>query len=137
MAGYRKQKLEAQIRRIVGTVLLTDIKDPRIGFVTVTSVKLSRDYSYADIMVSVIGDEKDVRKTMMGLESARKYIQSKVAKNIQTRVLPQVRFHIDTSIREGIEMVGKLEDLEKEGSQEQHTDVAKESDDDGEQRGNA
>lgn len=117
MAGYRKQKLEAQIRRIVGTVLLTDIKDPRIGFVTVTSVSLSKDYSYADIMVSVIGDEKDARKTMMGLESARKYIQSRVAKNIQTRVLPQIRFHIDTSIREGVDMVAKLEELEKEESE--------------------
>ncbi len=114
MAGYRKQKLEAQIQRIVGTVLLTEIKDPRVGFVTVTGVNLSKDYSYADIMVSVIGDEKEVKKSLMGLESARKYIQYRVGKNIQLRVLPQIRFHVDTSIKDGVEMVARLEKIERD-----------------------
>jgi len=114
MAGYRKQKLEAQIQRIVGDVLLTEIKDPRVGFVTVTGVNLSKDYSYADVMVSVIGDEKEVKKSLMGLESARKYIQYRVGKSIQLRVLPQIRFHIDTSIKEGVEMVARLEQIQKD-----------------------
>jgi len=114
MAGYRKQKLEAQIQRIVGDVLLTEIKDPRVGFVSVTGVNMSKDDSYADVMVSVIGDDKDVKKSLMGLESARKYIQYRVGKSIQLRVLPQIRFHIDTSIKEGVEMVARLEQIQKD-----------------------
>ena len=69
--AYRKEKLEEQIKRIVSELLIREIKDPRIGFATITGVELSKDYSQAKIGVSVLGDPRDLRKTMEGLQSAR------------------------------------------------------------------
>ena len=114
--GFRKQKLEAQIKKLVGTLIVTEIKDPRIGFVTVTHVDLSKDYAYADVHVSVLGDDNDKKITLQGLQSARGFIQYKVGKALRIRTIPEIRFHLDTSIEKGVDMVNLLEKLEKESA---------------------
>jgi ribosome-binding factor A len=114
--SFRKQKLETQIKKLVGTLIVTEIKDPRIGFVTVTNVELSKDYAYADVYVSVLGDDNDKKKTLMGLQSARGFIQYRVGKALSIRTIPEIRFHLDTSIEKGVDMVNLLEKLEKESS---------------------
>ncbi len=118
MAGYRKQKLEGEILRIIGDSLLKEIKDPRIGFATVTRVTINRDYTIADVGISVIGDEKEKRKSIAGLESAAGFIQHIVGKALKMRNTPRIRFHLDTSIEEGIRMVDVLNKLEEEESGE-------------------
>jgi ribosome-binding factor A len=115
MATFRKEKLEELIRRIVADSLIKEIKDPRIGFTTVTRVKLSRDFSIVDIWVSVIGSEKDKKDTMFGIESATGFMQHILGKNIRLRIVPRIKFHLDESIEKGIKMVDMLEDLNKEG----------------------
>ncbi len=112
--GFRKQKLETQIKKLVGTLIVTEIKDPRIGFVTVTNVELSKDYAYADVYVSVLGDDNTKAKSLAGLQSARGFIQFRVGKALSIRTNPEIRFHLDTSIEEGVDMVNLLEKLEKE-----------------------
>ncbi|MCX8125416.1 MAG: 30S ribosome-binding factor RbfA [Spirochaetes bacterium] len=114
--SFRKQKLETQIKKLVGTLIVTEIKDPRIGFVTVTNVELSKDYAYADVYVSVLGDENDKKRTLAGLQSARGFIQYRVGKALSIRTIPEIRFHLDTSIEKGVDMVNLLEKLEKESS---------------------
>lgn len=114
--GFRKQKLETQIKKLVGTLIVTEIKDPRIGFVTVTNVELSKDYAYADVYVSVLGDENTKKKSLAGLQSARGFIQYRVGKALSIRTIPEIRFHLDTSIEEGVDMVNLLKKLEKESS---------------------
>ncbi|MDY6933592.1 MAG: 30S ribosome-binding factor RbfA [Spirochaetota bacterium] len=114
MPGYRKERLEELIKRVVADTLLKDIKDPRIGFVTVTRVKLSRDYTNAEIWVSVIGDEKDRKNSLYGLRSASGYIQYHIGKSIRLKNTPRLKFHIDTSIEEGVDMIDHLDKLEKE-----------------------
>lgn len=114
--SFRKQKLETQIKKLVGTLIVTEIKDPRIGFVTVTNVELSKDYAYADVYVSVLGDDNDKKKTLLGLQSARGFIQYRVGKALSIRTIPEIRFHLDTSIEKGVDMVNLLEKLEKESS---------------------
>lgn len=114
--SFRKQKLETQIKKLVGTLIVTEIKDPRIGFVTVTNVELSKDYAYADVYVSVLGDDNDKKKTLAGLQSARGFIQYRVGKALSIRTIPEIRFHLDTSIEKGVDMVNLLEKLEKESS---------------------
>lgn len=114
--SFRKQKLETQIKKLVGTLIIMEIKDPRIGFVTVTNVELSRDYAYADVYVSVLGDDNDKKKTLLGLQSARGFIQYRVGKALSIRTTPEIRFHLDTSIEKGVGMVNLLEKLEKESS---------------------
>jgi ribosome-binding factor A len=110
MAGFRKKKLEELMKRIIGDTLLKDIKDPRIGFASVYRVDLSSDYSVADIYVSVIGDKKQKRKTLAGLDAAKGYIRYHIGKSVKLRNIPGLRFHIDDSIEEGMKLVDLIED---------------------------
>ncbi len=99
--AYRREKLEEQIKRIVSELLIREIKDPRIGFATITGVELSKDYSQAKIGVSVLGDPRELRKTMEGLNSALPYIQHRTGKALGIRVIPKLSFFPDSSIADG------------------------------------
>ena len=109
--AYRKQKVEELIRRIVSEALIKEIQDPRIGFVTITSVNVSKDYAHADIGVSVLGSPKELRNAMFGLRSAQGYIQRILNKGMRMRQVPRIRFKLDPSIFEGVRMVDFLEHL--------------------------
>jgi ribosome-binding factor A len=119
--AYRKEKLEEQIKRIVSELLIREIKDPRIGFATITGVELSKDRSQAKIGVSVLGDPRDLRKTMEGLHSALPYIQHRMGKALGIRVIPRISFFTDSSIVDGVNMVHLLNKLE-EAEKKEHTD---------------
>ena len=114
MPAYRKERLEEAIKRVVADSLMKDIKDPRIGFVTVTRVELSNDKSIANVYVSVLGDDKAKRNSMAGLDSAKGYVKYKVGKNIKIRNVPAVRFFLDRSIEYGTDMVNLLNTIEEE-----------------------
>lgn len=114
MAGYRKERLEHEIRKIIAEAFLREIKDPRIGFVTVTSVKLNKDLTVADVGISVMGDEKEKKLTLAGVESAAGYIQRLVGKEIKLRQTPKIRFFLDPSIEEGTRIVNIIENLNKD-----------------------
>ncbi|MCX7680151.1 MAG: 30S ribosome-binding factor RbfA [Spirochaetes bacterium] len=114
MAGFRKERLEHEMRKVIAEAFLREIKDPRIGFITVTSVKLNKDLTIADVGISVMGDEKEKKLTLAGAESAAGYIQRLVGKAIKLRVTPKIRFFLDTSIEEGVRMVNIIEDLKKD-----------------------
>ncbi len=111
--SYRREKLEEQIKRIVSELLIRDIKDPRIGFATVTGVELARDYSAAKIGISVLGDPRAMRKTLEGLQSATPYLQHRVGKSLGIRVTPRISFFLDSSLVEGVNMVNLLNTLEE------------------------
>jgi ribosome-binding factor A len=114
MATFRKERLEELIKRVIGDSLLKEVKDPRIGFATVYRVEVSRDYSVADVFVSVIGDDVQKKKTVAGLNSAAGYIRHSVGKQIKLRVAPELKFHLDDSIEKGVGMVNLLDKLEME-----------------------
>ena len=114
MSGYRKERLEKTIRMIVAESLIKDIKDPRIGFVTVTGVELNRDKTIATVSVSIMGDEKIKRKTLNGLNSAKGFFQFKIGKSIKTRNTPKIKFELDTTIDKSIEMEELFDKIEKE-----------------------
>ena len=114
--AYRREKLEEQIKRIVSELFIREIKDPRIGFVTITGVQLSSDYTLARIGISILGDARDMRKTMEGLQSAKGFIQSRTGKALQLRITPKIEFYPDSSIADGVKMVSLLESLQTEHS---------------------
>jgi len=123
--GYRKEKLEEQIRRIVSELLMREIKDPRIGFATITRAELSKDFSIVRVGVSVMGNARDLRRTLEGLRSAEPFIQHRLGKALGIRVTPKVTFYLDPSIAEGVKMVQMLTELEEAESKSQpDTDVA-------------
>ncbi|MCU0846552.1 MAG: 30S ribosome-binding factor RbfA [Spirochaetes bacterium] len=111
--AYRKEKIEELIKRIVAELLIKDIKDPRIGFASITGVKLSGDKTLARIGISVMGDPRDLRKTMEGIKSAQGYIQHRVGKELRMRIMPRIEFFMDSSVADAVEMVDLLNRLEK------------------------
>jgi ribosome-binding factor A len=112
--SYRKEKLEAQIKRLISELIIKEIKDPRIGFVSLTGVSLSDDKKSAKVGISVIGSNKERRNAFEGLKSATGFIQYRIGKVIKLRNTPKIIFFLDNSISEGVDMVDFLENLVKE-----------------------
>jgi len=84
--------------------ILTDLQDPRIQNVTVTRVEVSGDMRAAKVHVSVMGDEATQKLTLHGLRSSAGYLQSKVAKRIDTRYTPKLRFELDQGVKHSLEV---------------------------------
>ena len=97
-------RLESQIRLIISNALQTKLSDPRLDRIaSVTQVELTADLSFADVYISVMGNDSQQRTFMRGLEHAHGVLQRMVAKNLQTRVCPTLRLHLDQSIKKGFE----------------------------------
>ncbi len=112
--AYRKEKLEELIKRKTGDFIMKEIKDPRIGFASITKVELSKDLATAKIGVSVLGSPKEIRKTLEGLRSASGYIQHYLGKEISIRFVPRIEFQLDGSIAESARMCGIIDGLMSE-----------------------
>ena len=103
MTSRRTARVARAIKEQVSTSVLFELRDPRIKHVTVLDVEVSPDMRSAKVYVSVMGDEKDQALTMYGLESARGFLQSKVADRIQTRWTPILKFVLDQGVKKSIE----------------------------------
>lgn len=103
MASRRTEKVAQAIKEQVSTTILFHMRDPRIKNVTVTGVEVSPDIRSAKVSVSVLGDEKEQSLCMHGLESARGFLQKKVADRIQTRYTPILSFKLDQGVKKSIE----------------------------------
>jgi len=108
---YRKDRLEELIKRIVSEIILRELKDPRIGFTTITGVELNRDLSEAKIGVSILGSSTEVRKSMEGIRSSSGYVQKLLGKELKIRNVPRVYFFLDKSVEEGVDLVNRIEKL--------------------------
>ena len=93
--GHRQERLADQIRSEVAGIIESELKDPRIGFSTVTRVEVSADLSHARIMVSVLGDEEARQKSMEGLSSAAGYVRREITHRLRLRRAPEVLFVLD------------------------------------------
>ncbi|RTR32858.1 30S ribosome-binding factor RbfA [Shewanella atlantica] len=101
----RTRRIAQQLQQELAQVLQRDIKDPRIGFVTVNDVDVSRDLSYAKVFVTFFEeDEKLVQEKVEALDAAAGYIRSLVAGRMKLRVMPELRFVYDASLVEGMRM---------------------------------
>ena len=98
MARLRVEKLQEAIKQELSKILLQDIKDPRIKFVTVTGVELTDDISLAKVYVSLYGTEKDQEEAWQGLNKAVGYMRTDTAKRIRLRSAPALIFAKDTSM---------------------------------------
>ncbi|NRB23182.1 30S ribosome-binding factor RbfA [Shewanella sp.] len=101
----RTRRIGQQLQQELAQVLHRDIKDPRVGMVTVNDVEVSRDLSYAKVFVTFFEeDEKIVAEKLEALSSAAGYIRSLVAGRMKLRVMPELRFIYDASLVEGMRM---------------------------------
>jgi ribosome-binding factor A len=109
MTSRRIQKAAEAVREVVSMAILTEMKDPRIQDVTVTYVEMTPDMRQAKVHVSVMGNETKQRLSLAGLKSAAGFLQSKVAKRIDTRYTPRLEFVLDLGVKKSIEIAEILQ----------------------------
>ena len=118
MGEFRTERVGRLIQEKIGSLIVEGkIKDPRVNpFLSVAGVKVSRDFSFADVYISTFKPETSLARGVAGLQSAAGFIQSRLAHEMKIRVTPHLRFHEDLSIRDGFEMIKKIDDLSNESS---------------------
>ncbi len=98
MAGHRTDRVGALLQSALSDLLLRGVKDPRVGMVTITGVRLSPDLKHATVYVSTFGDDEAQARVLAGLASARVYLQSQAGRRLGLRFTPELRFEIDPTI---------------------------------------
>jgi ribosome-binding factor A len=127
MSSRRIAKVAEAVREQVSTSILFELKDPRVKYVTVTGVEVSADLRNAKVHVSVMGDEKTQRLTLQGLQSARGFLQAKIAEHLQLRWTPILQFHLDQGVKRSIETSRLLREVLPPATEEPE-DIAAEED---------
>jgi ribosome-binding factor A len=101
MTVKRAEKVAEAIHEIISALLIKGVKDPRIGFTTITGVKLSDDLHLATVFFSVVGDETEKKSAEKGLNSAKGYLRKEVGRNLRMRYVPDLIFRYDASLDYG------------------------------------
>lgn len=107
----RTRKLGETVREALAEVLREDVSDPRLDFATVTSVQVSTDLHVADVYVTTHGDAERYAELLEGLHSADKRIRAGLARRVSLRFTPELRYHLDTSVDEGMRIYEALKDV--------------------------
>ncbi len=110
--AYRQEKLGELIAAELSDLLRTRVKDPRVGFASITRVEMSGDLRYAKVFVSVMGDSEEQKETMKGLKNANGFLRHELASRLTLRFMPELVFKLDHSIEEGsriLELINKVE----------------------------
>ncbi len=114
MQGKRLDRVNHLIQMELGQLILHRVKDPRLGFVTVTHVSAAADLRSAMVFYSVLGDEKARKDSQIALEKAAGFLQKAIAAAIEIRFTPKLKFRFDDSLDRGLEIENVLRNLEKE-----------------------
>jgi ribosome-binding factor A len=95
MSGDRMRRVDEAVREVLSDAVAKDLKDPRVGFVTVTDVRTSPDLRHARVYVSVLGTPEEREASLAGLRSAHGYLQGRVGAELRLKHTPQLEFHYD------------------------------------------
>jgi ribosome-binding factor A len=133
--AYRMRRVNEAIKEIIGTALTKDLKDPRIGFVTLTGVDTAPDLSHAKVFYSVYGKQAEKDATLQGLRAARPYLQRHIADELHLKRTPTLEFVYDASIDQGMRIqailkssgaAGLAAEAERDATDEASTDESDE-----------
>jgi len=103
------RRVDEAVREVLSDAITRELKDPRVGFVTVTAVETAPDLRHARVYVSVLGDEGVRRRSMSGLRSAHGYLQKRVARELHIKHTPTLEFAYDSSVDRGLRIQSLLE----------------------------
>ncbi|MDJ0766741.1 MAG: 30S ribosome-binding factor RbfA [Myxococcota bacterium] len=112
---HRPERLATLIQQTVADAIATKLKDPRVGFVTVTRVEVSRDGTHANLYVSVMGSEDDKDQAMEGLQHAAGFLRTHVANTLHLRTAPELHIELDRGLEHSQRIDEILQQLEDEG----------------------
>jgi len=123
LAKYRRDRVQETMRNELSQIIKRDLKDPRLGFVTITDVELSNDMSHAKVFVSVYGSEEEKQSSMVALENAKGFIRSNLGQRVRLRIVPELVFKIDNSIERGTRILELIIDANRS----MHKDVSEQT----------
>jgi ribosome-binding factor A len=106
-SSRRPEQVGETLRQVITDALARQVRDPRVGFVTVTAVLVTNDLSHARVMVSVPGEDADKTRALEGLQSAAGFLRSRAAKSLTTRSVPELHFELDR----GLEHAARINEL--------------------------
>ncbi len=109
----RTDRVAQQVQQEIAMILQRDFKDPRVGWVTVSAVEVSKDLAYVKVFVTLLGqeDQKDkIEETIEILNKAKGFFRSEIGKRMRLRIVPEVKFEYDNSLVTGIEMSRKVDE---------------------------
>jgi ribosome-binding factor A len=109
MSSDRMRRVNEAIRQVIGDAVAGDLKDPRVGFVTVTDVRTSADLSHARVYVSVLGEPQAREETMDGLRSAHGYLQRRISGELHLKRTPTLEFSYDDTTDRAMRMDALIE----------------------------
>lgn len=111
----RSEKVAEAIHEIISGLLVKGLKDPRIGFVTVTGVKVTDDLHHATVYFTVVGSDDEKKATEAGLASSSSFIRKGMGKQLRMRYVPEIHFAYDTSLEYGNRIDALLKEIGTEG----------------------
>ncbi len=117
----RIDRVNDQIQKILGEIVERELRDPRIGFVTITDVEASKDYGVADVYFTG-GEDQDPDESLEGLEAAAGYLRRRLGEEITIRQTPELRFEYDESVDRGFRMEKILKELAEERDEDPSMD---------------
>jgi ribosome-binding factor A len=106
-SSRRPEQMAETLRQVITDALAREVRDPRVGFVTVTGVLVTNDLSHARVMVSVPGEETEKARALEGLQSAAGFLRSRAARALTTRTVPELHFELDR----GLEHAARINEL--------------------------
>ena len=115
MDPYKLARQNSAILKVLSEVVTVDVKDPRVGFVSINEVRLNRDQTVAEIFFSVLGEEQDKRDSLRGLKKAKGFLQSRLGDILHLRYTPDLHFVLDDAVERGLGIDAILADLEQGG----------------------
>lgn len=124
MAGLRIKRVNEQLKREISEVLLGEVKDPRVGPVTVTAVSTAPDLTLARVFVQPLGTDEERRETLAGLRAASPFIRTELGRRVQLRRVPELRFEVDESLAHALRIERLLSELAPEGGAEESGEPA-------------
>ena len=119
MKRNRVRKVELQVKDEVSNIIVTRLKDPRVGFVTVTAVEMTADLKSAQILISVMGAQSQKTETISSLNDASKYIRAELNRRLKLRYSPSITFRLDDTIDRAMRIGQILDNLNKDTVEEQ------------------
>ena len=121
MSIQRSEKVQEALRQEISRIVHGELNDPRLGFITITGVQLTRDLRYAKVYFSVLGEAKDNSLALKGLNSAKGYIKGLIGDRIGLRFTPEIDFRIDEFFDEARKIRSVLDILKNERSEKDET----------------
>ena len=112
--SFRKERMNETIKELLSELLIKKVKDPRVGFVTITAVNVAADYESANVYYSVLGEEDDKASSKAGLDSAKSFLRKTIGRALKLKNVPELRFVYDDTLDRSLAIEERLKEIHED-----------------------